>query len=70
MHIEWYGQSSFRLTDGSATVFIDPFADMTPLLDRGMRWDYPAIERRSSPAFDLDALPGGDSPLFIVPAAP
>jgi len=51
-------------------VFIDPFADMTPLLDRGMRWDYPAIERRSSPAFDLDALPGGDSPMFIVPAAP
>jgi L-ascorbate metabolism protein UlaG (beta-lactamase superfamily) len=43
MHIEWYGQSSFRLTDGSTTVFIDPFADMTPMLDRGMRWDYPAI---------------------------
>jgi hypothetical protein len=43
MHIEWYGQSSFRLTDGSTTVFIDPFADMTPALDRGLRWDYPAI---------------------------
>jgi L-ascorbate metabolism protein UlaG (beta-lactamase superfamily) len=43
MHIEWYGQSSFRLTEGPTTVFIDPFADMTPMLDRGMRWDYPAI---------------------------
>jgi L-ascorbate metabolism protein UlaG (beta-lactamase superfamily) len=43
MHIEWYGQSAFRLTDGSTTVFIDPFADMTPILERGTRWDYPAI---------------------------
>jgi L-ascorbate metabolism protein UlaG (beta-lactamase superfamily) len=43
MHIEWYGQSAFRLSDGAATVFIDPFDDIAPLRDRGMRWDYPAI---------------------------
>jgi L-ascorbate metabolism protein UlaG (beta-lactamase superfamily) len=43
MRVEWYGQSAFRLTDESTTVFIDPFGDMTPMLDRGMRWDYPAI---------------------------
>jgi L-ascorbate metabolism protein UlaG (beta-lactamase superfamily) len=43
MQVEWYGQSSFRLTDESITVFIDPFADMSPLRDRGMRWDYPRI---------------------------
>jgi L-ascorbate metabolism protein UlaG (beta-lactamase superfamily) len=43
MYVEWYGQSAFRLTDGSTTVFIDPFANMTALLDRGMRWDYPSI---------------------------
>jgi L-ascorbate metabolism protein UlaG (beta-lactamase superfamily) len=43
MHVEWYGQSAFRLTEGSTTVFIDPFADMTPAVDRGMRWDYPVI---------------------------
>lgn len=43
MQVEWYGQSAFRLSDGSTTVFIDPFADLTPLLERGMRWDYPAI---------------------------
>jgi L-ascorbate metabolism protein UlaG (beta-lactamase superfamily) len=43
MHIEWYGQSAFRLSDGATTVFIDPFDDLTVLADRGMRWDYPAI---------------------------
>jgi L-ascorbate metabolism protein UlaG (beta-lactamase superfamily) len=43
MHVEWYGQSAFRLTDGSTTVFIDPFPDMTPMAERGMRWDYPPI---------------------------
>jgi L-ascorbate metabolism protein UlaG (beta-lactamase superfamily) len=43
MQVEWYGQSAFRLTDGSQTVFIDPFSDMTPLLERGLRWDYPPI---------------------------
>jgi L-ascorbate metabolism protein UlaG (beta-lactamase superfamily) len=44
MQLEWYGQSAFRLTDGSTTVFIDPFADMSDLLRRGMSFDYPAIE--------------------------
>ena len=44
MQVEWYGQSAFRLTDGATTVFIDPFDDLTPLTERGMRWDYPAIE--------------------------
>jgi L-ascorbate metabolism protein UlaG (beta-lactamase superfamily) len=43
MQVEWFGQSAFRLSDGATTIFIDPFADMTSLRDRGMRWDYPAI---------------------------
>ncbi|MFZ0388559.1 MAG: hypothetical protein WAL22_23050 [Solirubrobacteraceae bacterium] len=43
MHVESYGQSAFRLTEGSTTVFIDPSAEMTPAVDRGMRWDYPEI---------------------------
>ena len=43
MQVEWYGQSAFRLTDGATTVFIDPFDDLGPLDERGMRWDYPAI---------------------------
>ena len=43
MHIEWYGQSAFRLSDGAATVFVDPFDDIAPLRERGWSWDYPAI---------------------------
>ena len=88
MHIEWYGQSAFRLTDGSTTVFIDPFGDMSPARERGMRWDYrterieflepldafarraPRLERLPAPGFDREALPAGDTPLIVVPAAP
>src|SRR3954451_12851910 len=44
MDLEWYGQSAFRLSDGGRTVFIDPFDDMSAMADRGMQWDYPAIE--------------------------
>ena len=44
MQLEWYGQSAFRLSDGDMTVFIDPFDDLSGLRDRGLRWDYPAIE--------------------------
>ena len=44
MQLEWYGQSAFRLADGDTTVFIDPFDDLSGLGDRGMRWEYPAIE--------------------------
>jgi L-ascorbate metabolism protein UlaG (beta-lactamase superfamily) len=43
MHIEWYGQSAFRLTSPDATVAIDPFADMSGLTARGLRFEYPAI---------------------------
>jgi L-ascorbate metabolism protein UlaG (beta-lactamase superfamily) len=43
MQVEWYGQSAFRVTDGATTVVIDPFDDLTPLRERGLRWDYPAI---------------------------
>jgi L-ascorbate metabolism protein UlaG (beta-lactamase superfamily) len=44
MHIEWYGQSAFRLSDGASTVVIDPFLEMAELAKaRGMRWDYPPI---------------------------
>jgi L-ascorbate metabolism protein UlaG (beta-lactamase superfamily) len=43
MQVEWYGQSAFRLTDGATTIFIDPFDDLAPLHERGLRWDYPAI---------------------------
>ena len=29
MHVEWYGQSTFRLQAGGVTVVIDPFGDMS-----------------------------------------
>jgi L-ascorbate metabolism protein UlaG (beta-lactamase superfamily) len=44
MQVEWYGQSAFRLTDGETTVFIDPFGDLSPMAERGMKFDYPAID--------------------------
>lgn len=43
MHVEWFGQSAFALTAPGAKVFIDPFADLSPLASRGMRFDYPPI---------------------------
>jgi L-ascorbate metabolism protein UlaG (beta-lactamase superfamily) len=44
MHVEWFGQSAFALSALEASVFIDPFGDLTPLAERGMQFDYPAIE--------------------------
>jgi L-ascorbate metabolism protein UlaG (beta-lactamase superfamily) len=43
MHVEWYGQSAFRLRAGGTTVFIDPFGDVSALASRGLEWNYPAI---------------------------
>jgi L-ascorbate metabolism protein UlaG (beta-lactamase superfamily) len=44
MHVEWHGQSAFTLTAPEAKAFVDPFADMGPLEQRGMRFEYPPIE--------------------------
>ncbi len=44
MHVEWFGQSAFALTAPEAAVFIDPFGDMSPAVERGMRFEYPPIE--------------------------
>jgi L-ascorbate metabolism protein UlaG (beta-lactamase superfamily) len=43
MHVEWYGQSAFRLAGESATVFIDPFGDTSQFASRGIVIDYPPI---------------------------
>jgi L-ascorbate metabolism protein UlaG (beta-lactamase superfamily) len=43
MHVEWFGQSAFAVTGDQAKVFIDPFADLSPLASRGMTFDYPPI---------------------------
>ncbi len=44
MQIEWYGQSAFRLSTSKETVFIDPFADLSQLKDRGIQFEYPPIQ--------------------------
>jgi L-ascorbate metabolism protein UlaG (beta-lactamase superfamily) len=43
MLVEWFGQSAFHLSDGEVSVAIDPFADMSGLVSRGMQFDYPPI---------------------------
>jgi L-ascorbate metabolism protein UlaG (beta-lactamase superfamily) len=43
MQVEWYGQSAFRLRSSDATVFIDPFGDMSAATARGLQFDYPPI---------------------------
>ncbi len=47
MQVEWHGQSAFTLTAPEATVVIDPFGDMTPLIGR-RRFEYPPIEIESA----------------------
>ena len=44
MHVEWYGQSAFRLTAGNTSVAIDPFGRIAGLAARGLRFEYPPIE--------------------------
>jgi L-ascorbate metabolism protein UlaG (beta-lactamase superfamily) len=44
MQVEWYGQSAFRLTAPEATVFVDPFGDVSAFGSRSIQFDYPAIE--------------------------
>ena len=45
MHVEWYGQSAFRLSGAEQSVVIDPFGDMSALAaGRGMQFDYPPID--------------------------
>jgi L-ascorbate metabolism protein UlaG (beta-lactamase superfamily) len=46
MHVEWYGQSAFRLQGDDATVVIDPFGDMSALASsgRGLEFNYPPVQ--------------------------
>jgi L-ascorbate metabolism protein UlaG (beta-lactamase superfamily) len=44
MQIQWYGQSAFALRGDGATVFIDPFGDMSGLVSRDLQFDYPPID--------------------------
>jgi L-ascorbate metabolism protein UlaG (beta-lactamase superfamily) len=44
MHVEWYGQSAFRLSAEGTTIVIDPFGDLSGLAARGMQFEYPPID--------------------------
>jgi L-ascorbate metabolism protein UlaG (beta-lactamase superfamily) len=45
VRVDWYGQAAFRLSGDRATVFVDPFGDMSALASRGgVRIEYPPIE--------------------------
>jgi L-ascorbate metabolism protein UlaG (beta-lactamase superfamily) len=50
MRVDWHGQSAFTLDGEAATVFIDPWGDMSAAKARGIEWNYPPI---SPPAVDL-----------------
>jgi L-ascorbate metabolism protein UlaG (beta-lactamase superfamily) len=43
MRVEWYGQSAFHLSSPDASVFIDPFGDLSAMSGRGIQFDYPPI---------------------------
>lgn len=43
MHIQWFGQSSFRVRGESLTIIIDPFGDMTAAGARGLEFNYPPL---------------------------
>ncbi|HVV91017.1 MAG TPA: MBL fold metallo-hydrolase [Solirubrobacterales bacterium] len=43
MRVDWHGQSAFTLDGEAATVFVDPWGDMSGAAAKGISWDYPAI---------------------------
>jgi L-ascorbate metabolism protein UlaG (beta-lactamase superfamily) len=48
MRVDWHGQSAFTLEGETATVFIDPWGDMSAAAAKGISWDYPAIQSPDS----------------------
>jgi L-ascorbate metabolism protein UlaG (beta-lactamase superfamily) len=43
MRVDWHGQSAFTLDGDAATVFIDPWGDMSAATSKGIEWNYPPI---------------------------
>lgn len=44
MRVDWHGQSTFTLDGDAATVFIDPWGDMSAAASQGIEWGYPEFE--------------------------
>jgi L-ascorbate metabolism protein UlaG (beta-lactamase superfamily) len=45
MRVSWHGQSAFTLDGEAATVFLDPWGDMSSAsASKGIEWNYPPIE--------------------------
>jgi L-ascorbate metabolism protein UlaG (beta-lactamase superfamily) len=44
MHVRWFGQSAFLLSDGERRLMVDPFGDGKALAASGRRFDYPPID--------------------------
>src|SRR6201992_862551 len=48
MRVDWHGQAACTLDGEAATVFIDPWGDMSGAEANGITWDYPAISSPDS----------------------
>jgi L-ascorbate metabolism protein UlaG (beta-lactamase superfamily) len=70
MQIQWYGQSSFRLTSGGKTVAIDPFGDMSAAASRGIEFNYPAIEGLTADLLLVTHEHGDHNGVEVVGGAP
>jgi L-ascorbate metabolism protein UlaG (beta-lactamase superfamily) len=44
MQVEWYGQSTFRLTAGDKSIVIDPFGDLSGIASHGLEFNYPPLD--------------------------
>ncbi len=68
MHVRWYGQSAFLLSDGKGRLMVDPFGDGEALAARGRRFEVVWLDE---PEFDAAALAGGEAAMsLVIPRAP
>lgn len=69
MKIRWFGQSAF-LVSGSKRVAIDPFGPMHRLAERGLTFDYPAIEGLEADLLLLTHEHGDHNAVDVVGGSP
>jgi L-ascorbate metabolism protein UlaG (beta-lactamase superfamily) len=69
MRMRWYGQSAF-LIRGEKAVFVDPFGPMEGLAERGMRFEYPAIETVEPDLLLVTHEHGDHNAVDVIPGSP